>query len=196
MGELDWHPESYVAEIREVIPRYDELQDQVAAATRALDVDEALELGTGTGETARRILALHAEAHFVAVDGNAEMLRWAGDALPQDRVDLKLMRLEDAPPAGRFALVFSVLAVHHLPSVEKAALFSRIAAALRPGGRFVLGDVVVPASPADAFIPLEEGVDLPDRVEDQIEWLKNAGLVPEVAWAWKDLAVLTADAPS
>jgi len=33
--------------------------------------------------------------------------------------------------------------VHHLDAGEKADLFRRVAAALEPGGRFVLGDVVV-----------------------------------------------------
>jgi hypothetical protein len=35
----------------------------------------------------------------------------------------------------------------------KADLFARIAARLRPGGRFVLGDVVVPEDPADVVTP-------------------------------------------
>jgi tRNA (cmo5U34)-methyltransferase len=51
----------------------------------------------------------------------------------------------------------SALAVHHLTAEAKADLFRRAAEALSPAGRFVLGDVVVPARPEDAVIPLEEG---------------------------------------
>jgi hypothetical protein len=40
--------------------------------------------------------------------------------------------------------MFSVLAAHHLGGPGKADLFRRVAAGLAPGGRFVLGDVVVP----------------------------------------------------
>jgi tRNA (cmo5U34)-methyltransferase len=193
LGQFHWRPETYLDEIRAELPRYDRLQDEVAAATRGVRVRAALELGTGTGETARRVLALHPDAKLLGIDASEPMLAAAGAVLPPHRVELRLLRLEDAPPPGRFDLVFSAFAVHHLQSHEKAALFARIAAAVRPGGRFVLGDVVVPENPADAVTPLEEGFDLPDPVDDQLRWLEKAGLTPRVVWAWKDTAVLRAD---
>ena len=196
MGQFHWRPETYLEEIRVELPRYDRLQDEVAAATKGLRVRAALELGIGTGETAGRVLALHPEACLLGIDGSEPMLAAARAALPRDRVELRLLRLEDAPPAGRFDLVFSAFAVHHLESGEKAALFARIASALSPGGRFVFGDVVVPESPADAVSPLEEGFDLPDPLDDQLRWLEDAGLEPRVAWAWKDTAVVRADSPA
>jgi tRNA (cmo5U34)-methyltransferase len=196
VGQFHWRPETYLEEIRAELPRYDRLQDEVAAATKGLRVRAALELGIGTGETAGRVLALHPEARLLGIDGSEPMLAAAGAALPHDRVELRLLRLEAAPPAGRFDLVFSAFAIHHIESREKAALFARIASALSPGGRFVLGDVVVPESPAHAVTPLEEGVDLPDPLDDQLRWLEDAGLEPRVAWAWKNTAVVRADFPA
>jgi tRNA (cmo5U34)-methyltransferase len=193
MAELDWRPEHYLAEIRAELPRYDELQDAIAGATRGLHVREALELGTGTGETARRILALHPGAHLLGIDWSPAMVAAAREGLPRERVELRLLRLEDAPPAGRFDLVVSALAVHHLVASEKAALFHRLVSVLEPGGSFVLGDVVIPVEPDDAVTPLEEGVDLPDSLDEQVRWLEEAGFIPRVVWAWKDVAVVRAD---
>jgi tRNA (cmo5U34)-methyltransferase len=196
VGQFHWRPDTYLEEIRAELPRYDRLQEEVAAATKGILVRAALELGIGTGETAGRVLTLHPEARLLGIDGSEPMLAAARAALPRDRVELRLLRLEDAPPAGRFDLVFSAFAIHHLESREKAALFSRIAAALSPGGCFVLGDVVVPESPDDAVTPLEEGFDLPDPLDDQLRWLEDAGLTPRITWAWKDTAVVRADAPA
>jgi tRNA (cmo5U34)-methyltransferase len=107
--------------------------------------------------------------------------------------DLRMQDLRDPLPEGPFDLVFSSLAVHHLDGAGKADLFGRVAAALAPGGRFVLADVIVPDDPADVVTPLEDGFDLPDTVDDQLRWLRDTGLAARVSWQSRDLAVLVAD---
>ena len=82
--------------------------------------------------------------------------------------------------------------MHHLTPTEKRDLFARVATVLRPGGIFVLADVVVPERPEDVVTPIEEGYDLPDRLDDQLGWLREAGLEPEVVWSARDLAVVRA----
>ena len=187
-----WRPDSYLGEIRAEIPLYDELQEQAVQATAGRPVTSMLELGVGTGETAKRLLALHPEATLVGVDGNDAMLTAAQALLPDTRVDLRLRQLEDPLPEGSFDLVVSVLAVHHLRGDGKAELFGRIAEALEPGGLFVLADIVVPERPEDAVVPVEEGFDFPDRLPDQLDWLRATGLEPEVVWSRQDLAVVRA----
>jgi tRNA (cmo5U34)-methyltransferase len=192
-----FQPEGYLEEIREDIPRYDELQREVARATEGVEAARILELGTGTGETARLVLAGHRNATLVGIDVSAEMLAAAESSLPPGQVeDLRVLDLADVLPGGPFDLVCSALAVHHLDGPAKADLFRRVAAELRSGGRFVLGDVVVPERPEDAEIPLTEGFDLPDPVDALLEWLRQAGLHARLAWTCKDLAVLVADKPS
>lgn len=196
MSEADrWDPSSYPQEIREEIPDYDRLQAEVVAAARGRAVSTILELGTGSGETARRIVDLYPDARFLGIDASKAMLTAARAELRGPRVNLQLGRLEDALPPGRYDLVVSALAVHHLDAAGKADLFARVARALSPGGRMVLADVVVPHDAADALIPLEEGYDRPSSVEEQLEWLRKAGLHPTVHWRKHDLAVLVADAP-
>ncbi len=188
-----WRPDAYLDEIRAEIPKYDELQERAVEATRGVHVRDALELGVGTGETAKRLLAVHPSASLVGIDGSEAMLSAAAAALPADRVELKLARLEDPLPSGRFDVVVSVLVVHHLRGDEKAALFRRVAEALASRGRFVLADVVVPARPEDAVVPIEEGFDFPDPLPEQLAWLSDAGFAATVVWSSKDLAVVRAD---
>lgn len=92
-------------------------------------------------------------------------------------------------------MVVSALAVHHLDGAGKADLFHRVADRLGLGGRFVLGDVVVPDDPADALTPLDEGYDLPDRLPDLVEWMVAAGFGVLVVWTERDLAVVVGEKP-
>ena len=64
-----------------------------------------------------------------------------------------------------------------------------------PGGRFVLGDVIVPDDPADAVTPIDGDYDKPSRVDEQLGWLADAGFAAALRWIDGDLAVLTADKP-
>jgi hypothetical protein len=90
--------------------------------------------------------------------------------------------------------VASALSVHHLDPVEKAGLFKRVREVLAPRGRFVLADVIAPSDPADARVPLTPGFDMPSPLADQLRWLADAGLDPQVVWEQRDLAVIVASA--
>jgi tRNA (cmo5U34)-methyltransferase len=190
VAELDWDPDLYGTDIREEIARYDELQDAVAEATRGLTAHSVLELGIGTGETARRVRALHPSASWTGIDSSAAMLERARKTLPG--ADLRLARIEDPLPEGSFDLVLSALAVHHLPGPGKQDLFRRVGAILAPAGSFVLADLVVPERPEDAEIPIDWIYDLPDSASDQLEWLHEAGLDGRITWSRRDLAVIHA----
>jgi tRNA (cmo5U34)-methyltransferase len=192
-GQFHFDPERYLDMMREEVPLFDRLQDEVATAGGA-GARRILDLGVGTGETARRVLAAHPSARLVGIDASEQMLARAREALPADRVDLHVGRLEEPLPDGPFDLVVSCLAVHHLDGDGKADLFRRVREALGPGGRFVLGDVVVPPDPADALTPLTPDFDRPDTVVAQLHWLAEAALAGRVAWSQGDLAVIVASA--
>lgn len=160
-----------------------ELQARTAAATKEVEALDVLKLGIGTGETALRVMELHPGARLTTIDSSREMLERARTILPA--ADLRLSRLEDSLPEGPFDLVVSALAVHHLDSAGKRDLFQRVARVLRPAGRFVLAE-------QDAITPVDWVMDLPDRLEDQVEWLREAGFEVELVWTCKDLAVVRA----
>ncbi len=199
--QYHFHPDTYREDIQAGVPGYQRLQQELVAASglgpeggSAGDVLRILELGTGTGETARRLLARHESARLLGLDASQAMLSAARTALPDERVELLLRRLEEPLPEGPFDLVASALCVHHLDSVGKADLFTRVRTVLRPGGRFVLADVVVPRDPAAARAPLTPGFDQPSPVADQLRWLGEAGFEAWVAWEAGDLAVMVGEA--
>jgi tRNA (cmo5U34)-methyltransferase len=189
---FEWDPEVYLEQMLDEIPGYEELEDAVAEATRGVDVRAVLELGTGTGETALRVLDLHPNVRWTGIDASEPMLARARERLPH--ADLRLGRLEDPLPSGPFDLIVSVLAVHHLDGPGKRDLFQRVAAVLRPGGRFVLGDVVVPERAEDAVIEIDWVMDLPSSVPEQLAWLDEAGFDAEATLIRPDLAVVVATA--
>jgi tRNA (cmo5U34)-methyltransferase len=191
VADVEWDPDTYLDSMLAEVPAYQEFEEQVAEATVRSQVGTILELGVGTGETARRVLELHPGARLTGVDASEAMLGRARERLPD--ADLRVGRLEDPLPDGPFDLVLSALAVHHLNGAGKRDLFQRVHEVVARGGRFVLGDVVVPDDPTDVQIEIDWVVDLPDRLDDQLEWLGAAGFRAKAVWTWKDLAVVAAD---
>jgi len=191
--QFHFHAESYLAEVRREVPAYDELQAAIADAAASVSPQRVLDLGAGTGETSRVLLERCPGAAFVLLDESPEMLANAVNVLPDDRIERVVTGdLLDALPDGPFDAVISALAVHHLDSEHKRLLFSRVRGLLPAGGRFVIGDVVVPDNPADAITPLSPMYDRPDRVEDLLSWLGAAGFATSVPWTRQDLAVIAA----
>lgn len=104
-----------------------------------LDGDETVvELGCGTGRDAERLLDRLPHGRVVAVDGSAQMLtelrRRLADRLDRVTVvqaDLRQPWALDKPADA----ALSVATLHWLPDHD--VVFQTVAAALRPGGRFV-----------------------------------------------------------
>jgi tRNA (cmo5U34)-methyltransferase len=167
-------PETYLDEIRAEVPRYDELQEETVEAI-PFAPERVLELGTG--ETTRRLLARYPDAEVTGLDSQPEMVFKAREL----GIEVRLARMEDPPPDGPWDLVISVLSVHHLTDEQKRDLFRRVREQSRA---LVIGDVVV-AEPQ--VTPLEEGIDLPSRADDLVEWC-GGGIV----WEADDLAVIRA----
>ena len=191
MGQFHFDPERYLELMHAEVQGYEQLQDEVARAARGLEPTDVLELGTGTGETTERILGLYPEARLTGIDSSPYMLAAARAKLGQKPV-LIVARIEEPLPPGPYDLVVSALAVHHLDGAGKRDLFGRVAGVLRPGGRFVVGDVVVPDDPEQAVTPISPGFDLPDTAADQLAWLEEAGFAARLAWGLSDLAVFAA----
>jgi tRNA (cmo5U34)-methyltransferase len=188
VDESEFTPEQFLELMHHEIPRYEELEDAAARATEAVEATRILELGFGTGETTRRVLARHPGAHLVGIDGSSRMLA----AIQIEGAEFRRGELVDPLPEGPFDLVVSCLTIHHLDGEGKRDLFRRIAEVLSADGWLVFGDVIVPEDPADALTPLTPDYDLPDRLDDLLAWLREVGFDPEATWTHGDLAVVRA----
>jgi tRNA (cmo5U34)-methyltransferase len=169
-------PDTYLDRIRAALPRYDELQDHAVEAIEG-SPHRVLELGTGTGETTRRLLERFPDAEVTGLDASPEMVFRAREM----GIGVRLARMEDPLPDGPWDLVLAVLAVHHLEPARKQDLFRRVREQSRA---LVLGDQV--AAETQSLEP-EEGVDFLDSPERLAEWCGG-----EVTWQGGDLAVIRA----
>jgi tRNA (cmo5U34)-methyltransferase len=193
---------SYDEEIRALVPRYEEIHDTLVALLKLRPPHRVLDLGTGTGATALRVLEALPRSQLMGLDVSSEMLSRARQRLRKQRGRWTLRQSDLASPTldGLFDAIVSVLAVHHLWADEKRHLFSRLWEHLAPGGILVLADVFTPATDRarDLFgrkrEPAKPGShDHPDSAADQLRWLTAAGYVAaEVAWADEGVGVLVA----
>jgi putative AdoMet-dependent methyltransferase len=103
-----------------------------------------LEIGTGTGHFARA--AARAGHRVTAVDVSPAMLQYADQRATSEGltgIDFRHAGfLTLSVPPGTFDAVVSVVALHHLPDLWKAVALANIHRVLKPGGQFLLCDVV------------------------------------------------------
>jgi tRNA (cmo5U34)-methyltransferase len=194
MTAFDCDPADYLRTVTREVPDYECLQAELIAACADLRPRHILDLGTGSGETARRLLTSQPQSTLVGIDASETMLGAARQALAGFSVSLRQQWLQDPLPTGPFDLVVTALAVHHLDVVAKADLFRRVRTALAPEGRFVLADLVVPPDPQESVSEIDWMHDVPSSTNDQLKWLRQAGFTADVYWRHRDLVVLTATA--
>lgn len=112
---------------------------------------KVLEIGCGTGRFVRAAARAGLEAY--AVDISEVMLRYVAEKSREEGVEIAGLQhagfLTMSFPPEHFHAVVSGAALHHLPDAWKLVALRNIARVLRPGGRFLLGDVVFSLSPKE-----------------------------------------------
>lgn len=125
-----------------------------------------LEIGTGTGHFARAAAAVYGEV--TAYDVSKGMLAYAAEKVRESAISnitwvnkgfLSLDAVET------YDAVVTNAALHHLPDLWKAVALRNIYAALKPGAKLYLGDVIF------SFAPASCGKKLPQWIKQTSERL-------------------------
>ena len=166
------------------------------------DAGRVLDLGTGDG----RLLALLKRDRSgivgVGVDFSEVMLDAARKRFAdEEHVDLVEHDLsEPLPELGRFDVVISSFAIHHLEHDRKRSLYGEVFDSLAPGGVFANFEHVASPTPRlhlaffEAIGEPIEDEDPSDRLLDvhtQLEWLRALGFDDvDCYWKWREMALL------
>lgn len=209
--------DKYDQDIVNSIPFHHELHDQIASFIQNKYNQEKrytfLDLGAGTGITAKLIQGLLPHAEIDVVDFSKQMLDGARKKLGKKHVryilgDYTKLKLEKG-----YDLVVSVIGIHHQDNRGKQKLFQKIYSLLNHGGVFIFSDLVTYKKQQEAALNnalhyhylVEHSTDektlkewahhhmfLNDLapVEDQIEWLKKAGFKVKKAFLKWNTALL------
>ncbi len=209
MGSEEWtraaHANRYLA-LADSVPRRAE-GEGVLAEQVPFDARRILDLGTGDGRLLALLQADRPEAKGVGLDFSDLMLeaaarRFAGDG----RIELvKHDLVEPLPALGRFDVVVSSMAIHHLEHERKRSLYGEVFDLLEPGGVFANFEHVASATHrlhlaffAAIDEPLEHE-DPSDRlldVETQLRWLREHGFDDvDCYWKWLEMALLVGVRP-
>jgi len=146
------HVLDYLTDIRPALPLYEQQIDLIPELVRSSEVEVAklLDIGTGDGEIALKLLTHLPDASAVMVDFSDTMLDAAKQrtALLSDRTevlkrDISLPQwLDGVSEQAPFDLVVSGLCIHHLEDRRKQEIYREVYQLLSPGGLFINVDHV------------------------------------------------------
>ena len=212
-SHLGIKPGEYDRMIATLIPHYSELLDAAASAvdTIARTAPAVVDLGTGSGALAQRILRVRPKARLIGIDADASML-----ATATHRLRGQIQTIEEdfeRIHIPRCDVVSASFALHHVPTGRrKGALYKHCFASLRPGGMFVSADCYLAASArlqlhhrnawldhlkrtytprkAEGFLRTWAKEDVYFTLDRELELLRDAGFTTEVTWRKDCFAVV------
>jgi tRNA (cmo5U34)-methyltransferase len=174
-----------------------------------------LDLGAGTGITAKVIQDLFPKAQITVIDFSQQMLTGAKKRLGKKNVTYLLGDYSKMRITGKFDVVVSVIGLHHQNTQGKKKVFRKVFSLLDKKGVFVFGDLVTYKNPHEAsynnalhFHHLVEYATDPKTlkewahhhiflndlapIEDQVAWLKKIGFSVKKQFLKMNTALLVA----
>lgn len=194
--------DQYDRDIVNSIPYHKELHEHITrfiiSHFNPLKNYSLLDLGTGTGITAKFIQDLMPNAKIDAVDFSKQMLSGARKKLGNTNIRYILGDYTEMRFDRQYDVVISVIGMHHQTDEGKRLMFKKIHSLLKQDGVFIFGDLVTYTEPHLAALNtalhyhhlVEHAADEKTLIEwahhhiflnnlasleDQIEWLRAAG---------------------
>src|SRR5262245_46452363 len=205
----------YDESIRTFIPDYEEMLDTAAATVATLGKrrPDVVDLGTGSGALASRVVRACRDARVVGIDADAGVLDMAQKRLKERLRSMTGNFLELALP--RCDVITASFSLHHIAtSKAKAALYQRCFNALKPKGVFVNADCCLNANPilqardraawhrhlahsygragAERYLRAWAKEDFYFGLETERELLSRVGFRVDVVWRRNSFAVIAA----
>jgi SAM-dependent methyltransferase len=130
-----------------VLPKLPSLQARFEAGARVLDV------GCGGGWALVQLAERFPNVTCVGVDNEPYSIELATKLIAErtltGRCEARLMGAERLAEDGAYDVATSFLVVHEIDPKDKAAAFTAVARALKPGGQFVIFDETYPTTDAE-----------------------------------------------
>ena len=122
---------------------YDQVMDGICQEMTAEPGMSVLDIGTGTGNLARRVLDLG--CRVCGTDLSASMLEKAREKIPEATL-LEADLRESWPSSidGPYDRIVSAFVLHEFDLKKKISILLEAAQRLSPGGKIVIGDVAFP----------------------------------------------------
>jgi len=204
------HTEIYDRSRKKLIPCFDTFYATPASVLKMYNINpkNCMDLGAGTGLLSAIIAQDFDIERLVLLDQSEAMLDLAIKALSNlpsvSAVTSSIQNINENQLSEGFEVIWSALAIHHLNALEKQKLFKDIYSYLKPGGIFINADQSLGRTAQIEKIyrsqwlneVREKGVeesdlskalermkeDRMDTLEDQLQWLENAGFSQVNAW--------------
>jgi tRNA (cmo5U34)-methyltransferase len=201
-----------IAKVEEYLNRVGRLPERQLGELELVEalppaVERVLDLGCGDGRLLGVVLEARPDvSEAVGLDYSPPMLDAARARFASNqRVTIATHDLSMRLPAlGRFDVVVSGFAIHHLDHERKRTLFAEVGSALNPSGVFANLEVVRCATP-ELQAEFERRIGKPGgdpedqlaAVEDQLTWMRAAGLTQvDCYWRWRGFALLVGQSPA
>ncbi len=219
-GEVFDNVCDYDSEIEKVVPHYREIHQTIIDSLpfEASESFSLLELGTGTGNLALKLLARFPNLEYSGIDYSEKMLKVALSKLGKTNTHISLEAgdLINLDYGKSFDCIVSCLVIHHLNDEDKKKTFKRVFSLLRKPGFFINADPVKSTIKhiaennrqnwfdwmrANGLTESEimerhqskTKLDKNNGLEEQMKWLKEAGFWrTEIVWKHFDKAIFCA----
>lgn len=201
--------------VRTLIPHYADLIEEAASAVGqvARPKPAVVDLGTGSGALAARVLKERTGARMIGIDEDRGMLKMAERRL-RGRLSAVRANFETAA-IPRCDVITASFALHHIGTGRrKAAMYQRCYDALRPRGALVIADCCLASTErlrkahkaiwqehlerhyskkkAEAFLQAWAREDVYFTLERETELLREAGFEVDLVWRRDSFAVIVA----